>query len=228
MNSFTPMIPNSRPGRPCGFTLIELLVVIAIIAILAGLLLPALAKAKQRAKDTECLSNLKQITIGFRMWANDNDHTFPWRVDVSDGGSMNPLGLWIDHFRVCSNELTTPKILVCPRQEGKTIAPDWVDIAGFDNVSYFVGLTASDEQPLSILTGDGNIIGGAGAFESSWFNLKSIDGYWDGNVHVKRGHLALTDGSVSMTSSKQLQEQIVAAFTAGATNVVLSKPQGTL
>src|ERR1044071_509925 len=99
-----------------GFTLIELLVVIAIIAILAGLLLPALAKAKQRAKETECLSNLKQITIGFRIWANDNEHTCPWRVDVSDGGSMNPVGLWIDHFRVCSNELTPPKILVCPRQ----------------------------------------------------------------------------------------------------------------
>ena len=102
---------NRRTRNPLGFTLIELLVVIAIIAILAAILFPLFAKAREKANQAACMNNQRQLCIGILAYAQDNDETLPLPKD------------WVEASRMSAD----PKVFNCPSNshDGRPGDPDY-------------------------------------------------------------------------------------------------------
>ena len=202
----------SSKHRKIAFTFIELLFVFAAVGLMAFAGLAYLSQAKVCSHRMRCASNQKMIALSFKMFAGDNDQSFPYQAtnSVSYGNTTNN---WI-HFLAMSNELGSTKILLCPEDSRR-----WTWVAGTfypvtnsgltslteaqnRAISYFVSIDADETKPDLVLTGDRNIIlpdakASGPLLETTGTNLLR----WSSALHTNQGYVALSDGSVGQLRS---------------------------
>jgi prepilin-type N-terminal cleavage/methylation domain-containing protein len=233
------------------FTLIELLVVIAIIAILAALLLPALAAAKRKAQRINCVSNLKQVGIAFRLWEGDNGDRYPMAVSTLQNGAREkiytagntpsgapPVGYGITNvFVVMSNELSTPKVLYCPSDNLRQTTTNFPSLnSDSANMSYFVCGDAMETYPQMIMDGDRNVgtsiqnvpATTTNVLGQQWGGAGNVWWAWSAvDMHLRVGNIGMADGSAQQVTVSGLQTALGTATNgAAATSPWYNFPQG--
>lgn len=217
---FKSKIGSSRRA----FSSIDLLMIVLALIAIAIVFVPMIAKPHARSAKISCTNQLKQIGLGYRLWAIDNGDQFPMAVSVTNGGAMEAVasGNLALVFQVMSNELNTPKILICPEDKSPgrvtaTVFAQFVPVgqrgipfAGNTNVSYFVGLDADETKPDTILSGDDNFLVNGGKPKSGVLSLWTNSPVaWTKDRHLKYGNIGLADGSVQGVSSPKLAEVFV-------------------
>ena len=184
--------------RAHGLTLVEVMISIVVVVFLAAVFIPAFAKAKGRHGRINCVSNLKQIGLAFRVWSNDQGGRFPWNVSTTNGGTLE----FADrpevfrHYLAISNELSTPKVLACAQDNQRTKASSWDQLTNdAQHISYFLGLDAEESKPQSILSGDRNITTNGVRAVGLVAIPTSFKLGWSRELHGGFGNVVLGDGS---------------------------------
>jgi hypothetical protein len=201
-------MPNNWKGES-GFTRAEAVVLIGVlIFVTVGVFLPYLAKAKAKASRINGGHNLKNVGLAFRVFAIDNHDFFPMALSTNEGGTKEIIetGAVFRHFQALSNELATPKILVCPMDADRWTkqATSFVNNFSDANISYFVGLDASETNGVSILSGDRNLEGGTEVGKRIFAFTNPNTARWGPRIHENNGCLCYGDGSVMGLSNGRL------------------------
>ena len=209
-----------KPKSIAAFTKLDVMIVVGTLVMLAVWLVYAQRGGRfgrPRAARINCVSNLKQVGLGFRMWSNDHNERFPWQVPAAEGGTKEFAGLPYAalHYALVSNEFHSPKILRCTEDKDRTKTNSW-EAPLHLSLSYFAGLNADETKPATILAGDRNV----STNSSTMVGLLTVQDTnqlrWTKEIHQNQGNLGLADGSVVQLTSFHLPKQ------AGAEMAVLS------
>lgn len=203
-------------------TMTDVLIVVVTIVLLVGVLLPRLARPRSHIKSVRihCVVNQKQIGLALRIWAFDNNDQFPWMTSTNGGTAefANSTNVFL-HFLTASNELGTPQILACKADTARTQTADWNTFRN-QNLSYFVGLTAEESNPQSILSGDRNLTTNGTPLGHGVFNIATTNQPgWSKTIHQSAGNVGLADGSVQQVSIAALQKQWQSYTNLSSTNL---------
>jgi type II secretory pathway pseudopilin PulG len=193
------------------FTLIELLVAIVVMALCVGILLPALMRAKPRAARTTYVNNLKQVGLSCRIFGNDHGDKYPVQVSTKEGGTLELVEgpNAFRHFQAMANELSTPKILICPEDRQRTrAATNFAMDLNNSKLSYFFGLDATEADVRTILSGDRNLTNGFPLQNGTLLLTTNQNLGWTKQIHVDAGNICLADGSVQQLMSSALERAL--------------------
>jgi hypothetical protein len=196
----------------------EVAMIIVGLALAGIFFLPMLAKSKRRSSKIGCINNVKQITLGFRIWSNDSDDKFPWMFSnngmaINGPGTLELIPIMAPevHFRAASNEFSTTRILLCPNDTERSWATNWNSFTR-SNLSYFVNVDADPSYPQSILIGDRNLMINKNPVKPGLAIVTTNQNLgWDKNMHNENGNLGLSDGSAQQVTAAGLNKQFQAS-----------------
>jgi hypothetical protein len=197
-----------RQHRNCGLGLVEVLIIIATIGFVLVYLSMLNTRPRARASRINCVSNLKQVGLAMRLFANDHEDKFPWEVPWEKGGTLElPRNDPTPHFIAVSNELVTPKVLLCSDDRERNRLSSFAGLSR-RNLSYFIGLEANISNVQSILAGDRNVTGGTLSNGVLVLKTKSDQVGWGKNLHNRAGNIGLGDGSAQQVTEQGMNKQL--------------------
>jgi competence protein ComGC len=201
------MKPRCLNQRARAFSLYEVLVVLIVVFFLALVLLPRIAQLHDKNGRVYCLMNLNHVGDAFLVWAGDHEGKFPMQISITNGGVMELIAT--DNVATCfivmSNQLSSPRLLICPTDYRHTAATNFQNDFNNSHISYFVALDAGPNFLQRFVSGDDNFATNDTRVKPCILELTTNTPVaWIRSRHPYGGNLDYADGHAQETLNSDL------------------------